>query len=517
MSALFESCARDLCRDTEKLLTHPNGFGLTTASDMQRAICRIVDGKPLDALAHLPELHKALGVSPTVIEARPPKEFAFLSGVRVGKSLITSAVALHWTQVCDVSICGPGDQPRVSILSLDKDKAAVVLGHLVGRMKASKFLSSMLLNDPSGDEVWVKHPSGLPIEIKVVAGARAGGSLTSRWMAGVVFDEFPRMIGGDEGVVNWTESRSACDQRILPGGGIVDIGSPYAPFGPAYEMVMAHWGKPTNDLIVVKAPAYDINPFWWTPERVEEARKNPDAFVTDVEGEFSAGDEQLFPSTWLERSRRHEPHDLPPEAGADYAAAIDPATRGNGWTLVVATRKGKVRRIALARQWVGSRADPLSSRETLLQIRDLLTPYGLTTVWSDRYYADALREIAGEVGLTLIPTTYTAEEMTKKYLAFRHRLGEGYIEAHPDSTWRTDMQRVRKRVVQAGIQIVLPKTGDGRHCDYAPATILAAARYLDDVEKPPIEPDTAEAYRLEVARMKRQAESEVRRPGRLWK
>lgn len=513
----FDSLARDLCRDTELLLTHERGFGLTTASPMQRAICRIIDGKPLGELSQLMELRKALGVDPAIIEPRAPKEFAFLSGVRVGKSLISSAVALHWTQVCDVSICGPGDQPRVSILSLDKDKADVVMGHLVGRMKASKYLSSMLISDPSGDEVWVKHPSGLPIEIKVVAGARAGGSLTSRWMAGVIFDEFPRMVGGDEGVVNWTESRNACEQRILPGGGIMDIGSPWAPFGPAYEMVMTSWGKPTTDLVVLKAPAYDINPFWYTPERIEDAKRKPETYITEVEGEFSSGDEQLFPSTWLERSRRAEPHDLPPEHGADYAAAIDPATRGNGWTLVVCTRKGKVRRIAVARQWVGSRADPLSSRETLVQIHELLAPYGLTTVWSDRYYADALREIAGEVGLTLIPTTYTAEEMTKKYLAFRHRLGEGFIEAHPDSVWRTDMQRVRKRVTQQGIQIVLPKTGDGRHCDYAPATILAAARYLDDVIQPPIEADSAEAYRKEVARMKRQDEADIRRPGRLWK
>lgn len=514
----YRDIARLIARDPETLLTHPNGFGLVTASPMQRAICRIVAGKPLDELASLPELTIALGCAPQQLSGAAPKEIALLSGVRVGKSLITAALALYWTQVCDVSICGPGDHPRVSILSLDKDKAEVVLGHLVGRMKASKYLSALFVTEPSGDEVWVTHPTGLKIEIKVVAGARAGGSLTSRWMPGVIFDEFPRMIGGDEGIVNWTESRKACDQRILPGGGIANIGSPHAPYGPAYEMVITHFGKPTPDLVVLKSPAYDLNPVWWTPERVDKARENPDTFQTEVMGDFASPGEALVPSTWLERSRRHEPVDLPPEWGADYEAGMDPATRGNGWTLVVVTRKGNKRRVVLARQWIGSRSDPLSSRETLTQVRDLLQPYGVTTVWSDRYYIDALRDIALELGLTVIPTFWTDQERTAKYMALRTRFGEGAIELHPDPVLRADLQRLSRRVTQSGVTVTLPRSSDGRHCDYAPALLLAISRYLEDVKEKPAEEDAAviEAKR-QLARALKDEERSVRRPGRLWR
>jgi hypothetical protein len=304
----------------------------------------------------------------------------------------------------------------------------------------------------------------------------------------------------------------------LPGGGIINIGSPHAPFGPAYEMVTTYWGKPTHELVVLKGPAYDINPYWWTPERVEEARAKPETFQTECMGEFASQGEALIPSTWLERSRRHEPVDLPPEWGADYIAGMDPATRGNGWALVLVTRKGNKRRVVLARQWVGSRADPLSSRETLTQIRDLLEPYGVTTVWSDRYYADALTEIAAELGLTVVPTTWSEQERTTKYMALRTRFGEGAIELHPDPVLRADLQRLSRRVTQSGVTITLPRSSDGRHCDYAPALLLAIARYLDDVKEKPAEEDAAvtEAKR-QLAKSLREAEASVRRPGRMWR
>ena len=57
-----------------------------------------------------------------------------------------------------------------------------------------------------------------------------------------------------------------------------------------------------------------------------------------------------------------------------------------------------------------------------------------------------------------------------------------------------DMMAVRKRVTNMGISVVLPKTSDGRHADYAPAIVMALARFLQDPEFVPPEPNTPEFW-----------------------
>lgn len=474
----------------EWLLCDPHAFGLTTATPLQRAICRLAEGRPLLDLAKDETVANALGTTATLRLAQP-KEFAILSGIRTAKSLIAGAAGIRCSQTCDVSTLGPGEIPRVSIVSFRMDLAQVILGHIVGRLQASPTLSSIQLEEPTSDSVLLRHPSGRPIEIKIVAGSRAGTTLVARWSAGCIFDEFARMIGGDEGVVNWNDSRDAVLLRLLPGAQMWHIGSPWAPYGPAYEMVQAHWGKPSSQLVVVVAPAPDMNPVYWTPARIEEAKKDPDVYRTDVLAQFATPEQALLSSETVERATRAAPATMPPEPGCIYTAAIDPATRGNGWTLVVATRKkGKRKVIVRAEEWRGSRSEPLNPTAVLQEIAAILGPYGVSAVKSDQHLGDALRDLARLQVVTLpdgstrplaiIQITTTTDDRAKKWLAIRTRLEIGEIELPPSPVLRSDLLHLRKRSTTAGISIDLPMTSDGRHCDFAPAVMLALAAYLDE-------------------------------------
>jgi hypothetical protein len=262
-------------------------------------------------------------------------------------------------------------------------------------------------------------------------------------------------------------------------------------------MALEHFGSPTSSLVVVKAPAYDFNPFWWTRARCEEEKaRDPDAYVTDCLAEFASIEESFFSAVELDRAAKRPERELAPVVGQSYAAAMDPATRSNAWTLVIATREGKKRRIVLARQWQGSRLDPLSSREVLSEIARLCSLYRVDTVMTDQYYVDALRDIAREAQWTegdgrvvryplrLAQSTFTTSELVERWKALRLRINDGDVELSPDPMFLADLRRVRKRVTQSGIAIQLPETSDGRHCDYAPAALLALSRYLDDVAVP---------------------------------
>lgn len=372
---------------------------------------------------------------------------------------------------------GPGEIPRISIVSLSKDLADVVFGHVVGRTMASPLLSKLVLETPTADTMMIRHPSGRPVEIKVVASSKAGSSLVARWSAGVILDEVARW-GSDDAAVSVNDLRDAVLLRILPGAQLVYISSPWAPMGFLYELVKERWGKPSRDCMVVKAPAYDMAPLIWTPEKLEIARRDPRIYRTDIEADFADPEENLFTSAMLDGATREGALMLPPEPGIQYTAAIDPATRGNSFTLVVASGSGrKQKRVILAKQWTGSAAIPLRPAAVLEEIAHILKAYRVTVLDSDQYMGDAMRDLANNVGLVLVPHAWTSTERTKRYLTLRTMFELGEVELPPDPVVRQDLQRVIRRYNSTGVTIDLVKSNDGRHADYAPAICMALTRW----------------------------------------
>lgn len=514
----------------EELLTDSRYFGLVTASPLQRAVCRIIDGLPLGPLAELEVVRNAVGGAVSALPQTRPDEVALLSAIRCGKSLIAAALALEASQICDLRGLGPGEVPRYSIVSVHIDLARVILAHLVGNIMAKPELRRLLIGEPTSDSVIIRHPSGRPVEIKIVAGATAGATLVARWSAGCAFDEAPRMIGAEAGAINLDHMRSAVLGRLLPGAQIAYIGSPWAPTGPVYQMVLENFGRPSRAMVVMKAPGRDMRPDYWTAERSEKLRKHDaDVHRTDCLAEFADLESALLSSIDVERCMRTV-RDLPRVWGQSYVAAMDPGTRGNSWTLVVGTRTTatvlwrdpktgvEVQRvtpklqIVMARQWTGSKAAPLSPRKVLAEQAEVLQLYGLREAWSDQYSGDALRDLAAECGLSLLLSVADERKKLARYKSLATRVADVQLDLPPDPYVRSDLLGIRKRVTQTGIQIVLPKTADGRHCDYAPAITLALSLYLDEpdatVVEPP-KPGTPAWAVLEAAREEREDEEAV--------
>lgn len=490
----------------ERVLTDPAYFGLATASPLQRACCRVLDGLPLGTLANDTSVIQAFGGDEALqlLPGQRPNEFVLLAGIRCGKSLIAAAGAVRSALSCDVSRLTAGDVPRVSILSLSLDTARATWNHIRGHVEASQLLRSKLVGDPTSDTMCLRHPSGRTIEIKIVAGSRAAGSLVARWSAGNIFDEAPRMVGAEDGVVNLDEARQATAGRLLPGAQNFYIGSPWAPFGPIFKMVDEHMGKPSRSIVVCRAPAYSMNPEWWTPERCEELRtSNPDAYQVDVLCNFMDPMAGLFTLAELQAVTRQLPLELPPHPRHSYAAAIDPGARGNAFALVVTTNLGPIEgkqrySVVLARQWIGSKTEPLDMREILRQIADLLRPYRVSSVVTDQWSIDAMRPLASDAGLGLIERRLTGPEKFELYNALKIRVVDGTIELAPNLALIRDLASVRKVVHQNSLSIDLPVGADGRHADFAEATVRALAR---SVAMPaPEAPNPEEAARLELER-----------------
>lgn len=462
----------------EELMMSEHGFGLKTASKLQRAIFRVSSGEPIGKLWKDPVVQRAFGGTMPPVGVLP-LIMLLTAAIWSGKSQWAAGRVFWASQTVDLTGIGPGDDIRIPLVSTEKDTAGAVFKHLAETVQARPTLRAKLLGKVYDDSLTLQHPSGKPIEVKVTALSRYASTLVGRRLAEVVFDEGPRMVGEHDGVRNLTEALRAVRGRILPGGMITIPGSPWAPFGPVYDLVQEHFGKPSSDVCVVRGCGPDMNPVRWTPERVEEMRRtDPRAYRTDVLGEFADSEDAMFSSLEVEAATRKEPLVLPPKAGQFYVAAMDPATRGNAWTLMVIgctgeDESGKPRyTVVLAKQWQGSKSAPLRPTAVLQEIADTLKPYGCDTIYTDQHQVDTLTDIGASLGLYLNEHAFNRENRFEMAERVRILISEKRLELPPDPQVRRDLVATVRKVTQNGVTLELPNTGDGRHADYVPTLCL---------------------------------------------
>lgn len=475
-------------------------FGISTATPLQLAICRLLDGEPVTKPEQVEALTQASG---GVLPTERPLELYLLAAIRSGKSLIASAHAVRASQTVDVSGLRHGEIPRYSIVSTSVKNSRAIFRHLVGTIRANGILRELLVGEPTADTLMLRHPTGRPVEVSISAGHRAGSSLVSDWSAGVAFDEAPRMIGEDDGVVNLDHSVAAVALRLLPGAQLLFVGSPWAPFGPVYRAVQEHYGKPSAARVVLRAAGPAMNPKLFTVEEMARMqRDHPDAYATDVLAEFRQPESGLFGSE-LDACVRVSRETLPPQSTHYYVAAIDPAARGNAWTLVVMTRERERRVVVLTREWKGSKAQPINPSQIMEEIAAILRPYHVTELVSDQWSYDALRDIAERSGLYLRQRPLTQSEAADAWTSLRSAMVQGLLELAGEQLV-SDLRRLVKRTTQAAFVIHLPETSDGRHCDYAPALLRAWLSYCQPADIPR-SPAEMEAERIDGLRRRQEA------------
>lgn len=455
----------------EAMVEGLDGWGIPV-SPVQRAICRVLEGRPLGDLAEVPEVARSVRYS-----GERPVETVILAGIRSGKSLLSSAAIVWWALTCDATRLQPGERFRAAILSVEIDTAAATFSHLRAVVERQPSLAARLVGQPREfprRELVLRRDDGREVEIVVVAGKRAGSSLVARWFAGVVFDEAPRMPSEEDAhSVNIEESRYAVLGRILPGGGIIYCGSPHQPAGLVYSLVED--AEPSPERAIVRATGPDIAPWEWTPDRCAALERiSARAYRTDVLCQWTEAEESMFALGALEACQ-YDAEGEPPVEGVSYVAAIDPASRSDAWTLVVVGATGEDElTVAHASQWRQRRP-----AECIADMSPILRRYRLDWALTDQWSADALIDLAAQRGIGLVSIAWTAERWLETVASLRTLVAERRLRIPRCHDLVRDLCGVRRRAVpgSAGWAVELPRIA-GRHCDFVPALGLAVMRRI---------------------------------------
>ena len=497
----------------EEVLTGEDYFGLTTATPMQRAVCRIADGLPIDDL--LPNVMQPVEGYDDLVTSRssllyavggdqaelaqqaaiaalprtPPLVFLLLSGIRTAKSLFAAAAAFTRTQTVDMSPASTGEEARVSVMSYETDKADEIYEHIARAIERSEAMRAVYVGSkPSERCHYFRNPCGRVVEIMIVAAKKYGGSTVSRWSASAIFEEAPRMQGSGEGKVNLPDQKKAVLGRLLPGAQIIETGSPFAPAGEVFREVKEFHGKPSSAIVVLRIPAPVLNPFWWTPEWTSEVKAaDNDAYMTDAVGEFIDTESAMLGFALVASCLRVEGRQMPRDPRVHYRAYTDPATRSNAWTLVIGgLYPDGVRRVVVAVQWIPGET-PLDSHKVIDEMKAYCDTYGVTYVTSDQFAADPLADTARSKGLNWVRKCSNATTNREEFDATKENMSNGLCEAPDVPSLAEDLKNVRRKTTRAGVSISLVRTDDGRHADYAPPLARLWGLYLepplDDIPK----------------------------------
>lgn len=474
MSVSPQQAAELLARwPLERILTDPIAFGLDRATPLQRATCRAIDGLPLGELATHEDVMQAIGPVPS---GQAWLDLYLVCAIRGGKSKIAAAAAAKMAASTDLSDLGREEVARVSVLSLDKRKAGVILEHLRDA-RTRPLLGAVCVGPPKSGVVSVTHPSGRTVQIEVLAGKRAGGATVSFWSAGVIHDEATRMLGGDEGVVNLDESLRAMRGRLLPGAKSLCVGSPWAPRGPVYEAKREYWRRPARGTLVVCGTGPQMNPTWWTPERCAELReRDPIAYRTDVLAEFVDADGTFFDPTALDRAVLNgQGIELPrlPKPGEEVTAGGDLAFRRNSSALCIVHRSGPWLIVAELLELRPTPEDPLRPSQVIARFADRLRAHRATAMVADDHYAESVREHLSSAGLALRPIPAGRQGLAEMYLRARALFYEGRVKLPNNPRLLSQLRSVVAIHYGDGhVRIHKPEML-GSHADLADALVFA--------------------------------------------
>ncbi len=186
----------------------------------------------------------------------------------------------------------------------------------------------------------------------------------------------------------------------------------------------------------------------------------------------SEAETSLLMSVLIDKNTRRGVQDIAPDERHVFTATIDPATRGNSWTLAIGClTDGGIRRIALTREWRGTKAKPLVPGAVFEEIANLIRPYRLAHVHSDQFSEDTMRELARQHGLALLVTPWTASTKADAYDALKTLAQESKLDLPDDPVVKTDLLGIRQRLTRSGITYELASQG-ARHSDFAPAIAM---------------------------------------------
>lgn len=506
----------------EELLCNPR-LGQFPASPVQRALMRAADGLPVD----LPPDRMRFHFGCEQLPQKKPRVVIVRTGVRAAKSLIAAMALAQGSLTCRFrrppeadeiaapdGLVGvrPGELVRTLIVAPKLKLSRAPLHHLKTTLQNSKALAP-LLTKPQIETCTMKRSDGNEVLVEMVAADSGGGNLRSTWLASVLFDEAD--FHDDEGAaVNLADNFRAVTTRVLPGGQIWVVSSPWTDSGPFHEMFTKAFGNPDGHTLAFHSDTRSMNPTLSREDEEAERRKNPENAAREYDAiPIPAGTARFFPDDAITKSvNPRRDLTLPPKPGVLHFSGADWGLTKNSSAQAIARPEEGKAVLVFTDELRPTKEASVSPGLTVPRFLRQGMEYGCRTVRGDHYLAPLRREEREKYLETLDgqknhvpefePFDPNREAQVELFTELRRGMLAGEVELPNDPRLIAQLKGTTVAHLPGGAtKIVLPKHGHA-HGDVLFAAALALVACMESLvkrEAPPL-PGAGEWWRGASAR-----------------
>ncbi len=353
--------------------------------------------------------------------APPPggyKEAAVITGIQSGKSRIASVIAAYEGLVAQPE----ADSTHVYAAVLAQDYRGArrtIFSYTAAPFETSPELARRVVKR-------TEHTIALDSGIVIAAYPCRPASIRGIRARVLVLDEFAYYIGSEAGATDMEMLRAARGRIATTGGRVVIISSPYGQSGSLWELHRAHYGRDDSRVLVWQASAPEMNPTLCA-DYLDHVRENdPEAYRSEILGEFRAGVTSLFDPETLEAAVVKGRRELLPVSGVRYSAFVDPSGgRADAFALAIGHYAGERAVVDLVRAW----QPPFNPSDAIAQISETLKTYRIHSVVGDRYAGEWPRDSFRPYGINY---EFADDDRSALYLRLLPRVNAGAVEL-PDS------------------------------------------------------------------------------------
>lgn len=360
-------------------LNDPNLLGAALGSESSwatwKGILRSAFGQSLTS-DELSVFHSVAG------ERAPPtkrvSEFWAVAGRRSGKTRVASALSV-FIATCERHRLAPGETGYVLLLAASKAQAGAAFNYVLGFLQSSPVLWQQV-ETTTADEIRLKG--------NIVIGVHSNSyrTIRSRTLLCVIGDE-TSFWKDDTSAAPDVETYRACIPSLAATGGMfVGISTGYRKTGLLYQKWRDHYGRDSDDVLVVQGSTELFNPSLSTAIIRKAKAADPEAAESEWDGGFRSDFSAFLDEATIEASIDHDrPLELPPNSKHHTVAFCDASGgRHDAFTLCLGHREGETYVCDVIR---GVRP-PFNPADVVKQYARLLREYGIRSIRGDNYSAE---------------------------------------------------------------------------------------------------------------------------------
>jgi hypothetical protein len=403
------------------------------------------------------------------LPSRPFREACLVCGRRSGKSRVLALIATWLACAPDYSAhTAPGETLVCAIIAADRRQARVILGYVVGLLRAVPALAAMIDGEVLAESV--RLTNGVTIEVHTASiGAPRG-----RTFICILADEIAFWASGDSANPD-SEVIAAVRPGLasIPGSMLLMASSPYARRGVLFSTFSRYFGRDDAPVLVWRGATAEMNSTI-DPELIAEAiAADPEAAASEYMAEFRSDISAFIGRDAIEAVVASGVRELPPGGGLSYVGFVDPSGgSADSFTLAIAHMGEDGVAVLDAVREV---RPPFSPESVVEDFATLLRSYGIARVCGDAYGGEWPRERFAAHGI--------AYDLSKKpksaiYAEFLPALNGRRVRLLDHARLVAQLTGLERRVARGGRDSI--DHGPGAHDDVANAACGALVQVIAD-------------------------------------